>query len=259
MQAGQRLKQERERLNLTTRDVEEASRTIAHRHGNDDFNVGLSRLSEIENKGAVPSIFRLYSLCAIYRLDVADVLTWYGVSGAALAADAAAIGIERTHMIRFKASTEADVQLPLALDPGMDLTRTTYLSRLIQRWGHIPLALLSGIELKRHRYGFIGTDDWAMHPILPPGSLVLIDETQTKIAESGWHTEHERPIYFLEHRNGYECRWCSVVRNRLVLQPHPSSLCPPLSFVYPDEIDVIGQVIGVAMQLDQAGKHHTGF
>src|SRR5580692_4515941 len=88
--ARERLKRVRDRLTLTIRDVEEASRKIASRHKNDEFVIGLSRLSEIENKGTVPTIYRLYSLCSIYRLDVTDVLEWYGVDTGELGADAAA-------------------------------------------------------------------------------------------------------------------------------------------------------------------------
>ena len=71
---GLRLKRVRERLNLRYRDVEDASLRIAERKNNDEFIVALSRLSDIENKGTVPSIFRLYTLCAIYRLDLVEVL-----------------------------------------------------------------------------------------------------------------------------------------------------------------------------------------
>src|SRR5215467_14316229 len=66
---GGKLKRVRERLKLTYRDVEEASQQIARRRGNDEFVIALSRLADIENKGTVPTIYRLYTLCAIYRLD----------------------------------------------------------------------------------------------------------------------------------------------------------------------------------------------
>jgi hypothetical protein len=39
----------------------------------------LSRLADIENRDTVASIYRLYTLCAIYRLDFDEVLEWYGV------------------------------------------------------------------------------------------------------------------------------------------------------------------------------------
>ena len=252
--AGQRLKRARERLNLRYRDVEEASLRIARNHHNDEFSVALSRLADIENKGTVPSIYRMYSLCAIYRLDVAEVLEWYGVDLGSIGADACSIEIERTHMIGFEADVHGEAVLPLSLDPGLDVRRTTFLSRMIQRWGKLPLMLLNGFDVKAHRYGFIGTDDWSMYPVLQPGSLVLIDETRRKISMTGWADEFERPIYFVEHRAGYSCGWCSVADQQLVLQPHPSSQCHPEVYDYPGEVDIIGQVIGVAMRLDPSRR-----
>src|SRR5712672_2050096 len=89
-EAGQKLKRTRERLNLRYRDVEEASNQIAARHNNDEFVIALSRLFDIENKGTVPTIYRLYSLCTIYRLDLLEVLVWYAVDVGELPAEAAA-------------------------------------------------------------------------------------------------------------------------------------------------------------------------
>jgi transcriptional regulator with XRE-family HTH domain len=254
--AGQKLKHVRERLNLRYRDVEEASLRIAARHKNDEFAIALSRLADIENKGTVPSIYRLYSLCAIYHLDLSEVFEWYGIDFGTIGADAATIDIERTHIIGFETNLNSEVMLPLSLDPGIDLRRTVFLSRTIQRWGKIPLVLLNGFDLKNHRYGFIGTDDWSMYPILQPGSLVLIDESRRKIATSGWTDEYDRPIYFLEHREGYSCGWCSIAGDQLVILPHPASHCEPQIFAL-DEVDIIGQVTGVAMRLDPPRRRRT--
>src|SRR5260370_17030626 len=94
--AGERLKKVRDRLDLTIRDVEEASRKIATRHKNDEFVVGLSRLSEIENKGVVPTIYRLYSPCSIYPLVLLELMVWYAVDLGELATDSAVVAITRT-------------------------------------------------------------------------------------------------------------------------------------------------------------------
>ena len=96
-----------------------------------------------------------------------------------------------------------------------------------------------------------------MYPLLQPGALVLIDERRRKIVNSTWGNEFERPIYFLEHRGGYVFGWCSLEENRLILLPHPTSQCPPSIFSYPSEIDVIGQISGVAMILDQGKRHRA--
>ncbi len=55
--AGQKLKQIRERLGLTYRDVEEFSARIAAVRRNDEFNVALSRLADIENRKTLPTVY----------------------------------------------------------------------------------------------------------------------------------------------------------------------------------------------------------
>lgn len=255
-EAGQKLKKIRERLNLRFRDVEEASIKIAERHHNDEFIVALSRLADIENKGTLPSFYRLYSLCAIYRLEVSEVLSWYGITLSELPRDAALIEQERTHLVGFRPK-EGEVQVPIALDPGLDLTKTVFLSRMIQQWGTLPLILLKQLDLRSYRYGYIGSDDWFMNPIIPPGSFVVVDESRRKIVPSGWANEFERPIYLLEHRDGYRCGWCSLKDDRITVQPHPSSQCDPETYAHPDEIEIVGQVTRVAMMLDRSSLRRS--
>jgi hypothetical protein len=119
------------------------------------------------------------------------------------------------------------------------------------------LSFLNGLDVKQHRYGLVGLEDWSMFPILRPGSLVLIDEGRRKIARGGWTTEFDRPIYFLEHREGFACGWCTLESDRLVVQPHPATERAPRSFRFPDEIDVIGQITGVAMLLESHKRRHS--
>jgi hypothetical protein len=242
---------------MRVRDVEQASQKIAEKYQNDEFTVLINRLSEIENRGLVPNIFKLYSLCTIYRLNIQEVLEWYGVPLAAMSMDAAFAQVPSTHLINFSTNIHGDVLLPLSLDPGLDLRRTAYLSRMIQRWGKLPLMLLDALDLKDHRYGFIGTEDWFMYPLLQPGSLLMIDETSRKVVNSGWANEFERPIYFLEHRQGYACGWCHLTDDHLILQGHPASASSPQVYVYPKDIDIIGQVTGVAMNLDQGRRRRA--
>ena len=254
---GMRLRRVRERLNLTFRDVEIASAVLAARHNNDEFVMVLSRLSDIEKKSTVPSIYRLYSLCAIYRLDLQEVLGWYGIDMGAQPADTQAIQLPHTNLINYGNNLPGDVQVPLSLDPGIDTTKTTYLSRVIQRWGKLPLALLGDADVKNRRYAFIGSEDWSMYPLLQPNSLILIDDSHRKIVESGWTNEFERPIYFFEHKDGYACSWCEVADKQLMLQPHPGSMRKVQLFKYPEEIEVIGKVTGVAMRLDQGPRRRA--
>jgi len=259
MEAGQKLKAVRERLGLRYREVEQASLVLAEAHKNDEYAVALSRLSDIENKGTVPSFFRLYSLCAIYRLDLLEVLKWYGVDATKLPGDALRVEVNNTHTIGFETNDYGSIQIPLTLDPGIDLRKTIHLSRLIQRWGSMPLMLLNALDMKKYRYGLIGMDDWWMHPILQPGALVLIDESRRKLGAETWTNEHDRPIFFFEHRLGFLCSWCTLEGETLTLQPHPSSIYAPKFFSYPGEIDIIGQVTGVAMRLGPGRRRRSRF
>jgi hypothetical protein len=245
------------RVGMKFRDVEQASQLIAQRHGDPQFEVLISRLSDIENQGTIPSIFRIYSLCCIYRLDMIEVLSWYGVPMDSLAADAGMIQVEKTHAIQFAAEDSSEVMLPISLDPGINLRRTFFVSELVQRWGKLPLALLGNMDVKSFRYGFVGTDDWGMYPTILPGSLLVIDDTKRKIQASGWRSLNERPIYFLEHRDAFYCRWCSVRDGMMSLISDPASEAPVLAFAYPGDIEVIGQVIGVAMSLDPEKRRRT--
>ena len=84
----------------------------------------------------------------------------------------------------------------------------------------------------------------------------MIDDSKRRVQTTGWRNQDERPIYFLEHRDGFYCRWCSLKDGMLSLIPDPSSDAPILTF-RADEIDVVGQVIGLAMSLDPEKRRHT--
>jgi phage repressor protein C with HTH and peptisase S24 domain len=87
-----------------------------------------------------------------------------------------------------------------------------------------------------------------MQPLLRPGSLVLVDPKLRQIRNFGWTNEYERPIYFLELHGQYRCCWCQCEDGRIILVPHPLSSCSPEVYRHPEEVEVIGQVVGVAMR-----------
>lgn len=253
---GQRLRRARERLRLKYRDVEVASQRIADKYSNDEFLVGLSRLADIENRGTIPSLYRLYSLSAIYGLDLTTVLLWYGVDLVQLPRDSADLPHSHTFAVGLTAKEDRALEVPI-VPMEADFRKTSYVSREIRRWGKLPLSLLNSLDLQTNRYAFIGTDDWSMYPILAPGSFLQIDEHKKKIVNEGWVHELERPIYFLEHRSGFRCGWCTHNEGWLILQPHSSSHSLTEVFRFPGEVEVIGQVVGVAMRLGLGKRRHT--
>lgn len=245
---GQRLRALREEFGLTIRDVETASIRLAAKHQSDDFIIPLSRLSDIETKGIVPNIFRLYSLSVMYRRDMREFLAWYGVDLNAITSDLALIEPPRSH--RSEALDPATmVRVPLKIDPAFDSSKTTNIGRMIEQWGMVPLAYLSDFTNTDFTYGYVGTEDFTMYPILLPGSFVQIDEAKNEVVNGVWRSEYERPIYFVETRDGYTCSWCAVKKDQLILQPHPLSPVPVRIFQHPRDAEVVGQVVGMAMKL----------
>lgn len=247
--AGQQLRLLREKLGLTMRDVEVASAAIAAKRGNDDFSLTLSRLSDIETKGIIPSIYRLYTLAVIYRCDFGDLLSWYGIELGDIASDLKVVSPPRSHKAE-SLSAKGQVRIPVRMDPGFDVRRTANLGRMVEQWGLVPLSYLEQFAQTAFTYGYIGTEDFTMYPLLPPGSFIQIDESRTKVVQGAWRSEYERPIYFVETRAGHTCCWCTMKGNdQIVLQPHPLSPIQIRILRHPQDAEVIGQVVGVAMRL----------
>jgi transcriptional regulator with XRE-family HTH domain len=240
---GTCLRQAREKLGLTYREVEDASYKVADRYGRSEFIVHISRLADFENAGAIPSLHKLYSLCAIYHLDPEEVCKWYDVPLNDAFAAQISSAAPRTHL----AASPRIVRLPIRFDPAFDPRRTAYLTRMVEGWGNFEAAALANPA--GCNYGYVGQDDHWMEPLLRPGALVLIDTNRQKVSSGVWRNEAERPIYLIDVRNGYRCCWCLLERNRLVLQPHPLSSCAPESYRFPDDAEVVGQVVAVSMRL----------
>ncbi len=248
LNGGQRLRALRATLGYRMRDVELASNQIARRFDSEEFAIPPSRLSDIETKGIIPSIFRLYSFAAIYRREYRELLSFYGLELDGIFADISFGRPQKSHLSE-ALSNVTQVRMPTRLDPGFSLQKTTDLRRAIEQWGTVPMAYLELFADDPYTYGYIGAEDFTMYPILPPGSFVQVDEAKNKVGEGIWRSEFERPIYFVEMREGFTCCWCSIKRDSIVLQPHPLSLVSVRVLRYPQEAEVLGQVIGVAMRL----------
>lgn len=242
---GLRLRQVRERLGLTYRDVERSSFELAANRGRPEFILHISRLADIENRGVVPGLHKTYALAVIYHLNPLDIFRWYEVPVDEFFGDAAVFHAPQSHLM----SPPVALRIPVHFDPAFDPRRTEFLSRMVERWGRFEGVLTTGNG--RYRYGYIGLNDRRMVPILRPGSIVLVDPEVRSIEEADWTTEYDRPMYFIEIRGGYRCGWFYQDGHRLVMQPHPLSRCLPESWRVPDEAEIVGRVVGVVSRLNE--------
>jgi transcriptional regulator with XRE-family HTH domain len=249
--AGQRLRSIRERLGLTIRDVEAATLEIAKIKDSDEFAINLSRLSDFETKGVVPSVFRMYSLAIIYKIEFLEIVSWYGIDFDESHKLFKVVSISRTHKAELLQHA-SKLHIPIKTEPTFDLNRTSNLGRLIERWGVVPLVFLQELADAKYSYGYIGDADFTMYPLIMPGSFIQIDESKDKVLRGMWRSERDRPIYFVESREGFTCCWCEIQGRQIVLQPHPLSPVQIRTLRHPQDAEVIGQVVGIAMNLHES-------
>jgi len=120
---------------------------------------------------------------------------------------------------------------------------------MVEQWGSLEGVLTNGNA--RHRYGYIGLSDRRMVPLLRPVSVVLLDVSVRRIQDDDWANEYDRPMYFVELRDGYRCGWFHQDGMHLLMQPPPPSRCMPEVWRLPEEVEVVGRVVGVVTRLNE--------
>jgi transcriptional regulator with XRE-family HTH domain len=256
--AGTRLKLLRLRLGLTTREVAEISRRIAAAENREDVAFSHARLVQIENGTSTPSVYKLFALSAIYGLSVTELLSFY-IDPDAPSRRHLDVPIRTTHLVDTELhDAELRIELPTAFKNNVSADSTNFLCEIAKVWGHVPVAWLKHLNVRRGRYGIIGLSDYTMFPLLRPGSFVQIDETERPRKASTYATEFDRPIFFIETRAGYLCSWCEIRGQRLISIPHPLSPCSTREFAYPHDAQIIGRITAVAARLDHRTPRPLG-
>src|SRR5690348_13879773 len=153
----EQLKAIRFRLGITTREVADFSQKIANAEGNQEFLISNAWLTQVENSDSVPSIFKLYSLSAIYRIKFTDLLRLYGVDLQNLGQHQLAAPLLHTHLTNLEVyDEERTVSFPVRFDRSFDIDNTILLSRIVEVWGEVPIALIQHLDIRHSLYGYIG-------------------------------------------------------------------------------------------------------
>jgi hypothetical protein len=212
--------------------------------GRPDFILHISRLADIENNNVVPTLYKLFSLAAIYHLDLLELSAWYEAPFQQAFHEGAAIPPPRTHL----AEPFLPPPIPIHAQGSLDADVTSLLAHLPSALGGSPVPS----SQKRFRYGYIGWSDRRMAPILRPGSAVIIETSIHSIDDSAGSSEYDRPLYFVELREGYRC---AGSKSTLIMQPHPLSHCAPEAWHTPDEAELVGQVVGISTFFNGSGAY----
>lgn len=250
MDAGDRLREIRNRLGVSTREVAQLSKRIADAEQNSEFLISSPWLTQLENKTTLPSVYKLFTLAAIYGLTYTYLLSLYGVDLKKVMLYHGQMPLRNTHLAELdSAEAPTAIDLPIRFDAGLNLNQTTLLSRMIDTWGRVPLELIQGLDLRHRLYGFVGLEDYTLYPLIRPGSFVEINPESTKPRHRIVRSEFDRPIFFIDLGVGYACAWCEVVADNLLLLSHPLSPCDTRIVKTPGGAKIIGEVTGVAMRI----------
>jgi len=247
-EGGKTMKSIRERLGLSMRDVERRSWEIAQQKKNREYYVSHSYLSNLEAGVFHPNLLKFHTLAVIYLLHLHEVLSLFGFTVEDAARDQTLIGLPNTNLVSGRRASSGLILVPSLLRPRASFEDTNLVSRMFESWGQIPVGLLERMDLTTSLYGYVGTRDNRLYPIIRPGSFVQIDSRQTKIT-TDWRTEFDRPIYFVELRYEFACSWCEHHSGQLILVPTPQSGVKTRYVRYPADAGIVGRVTAVMMPI----------
>ena len=234
MAAGQQLKILRNRRNITLREVEQASRRIADAKHDKRYQISNGWLTQLENGISAPNPCKLFSLSVIYHVNLRDLLRLYDID---LDNKEQYESVANPHLTQLLPSgCMADAQC----DFGQLSATTCLVSELATQQ---PLSSAPCNHNSNIRHGYLGSTDRTMYPLIRPGAVLVIDISQNKL-QTAWHNEFDRPIYFVELRDGYACGWCELQGNQLLIIPHQSSAVKVRGFIYPRDAEIVGRVVG---------------
>jgi len=249
-EAGQKLRAERTRVGLSTREVQELSQRIAREMNNQEYYISHAWLTDAENGKFTPTLYKLYSLTLIYNCSCFDMMAFFGINFLDVVREQRLVRPRNTHLLGSGLELPGQkIVVPVDLRKDVELARTNLLSRMFGACAQIPVELLQPLDPERCLCGYIGLEDHTLDPIIRPGSVVAIDVQQNKVRMGSWRNLRDRPIYFVELRDGYACCWCELDGNHLILIPCPESPVQVRQVRYPTDGDIVGRVTAVSMSL----------
>ena len=125
--------------------------------------------------------------------------------------------------------------------------------RLLRLWRNVPLLLMLDVDWERGPLVLIGTSDEMMWPLLPPGSLLQLDQSVRTITD-GAFSEFERPVYLIEYRGRFYCCHAQQRGETLRMISHAESPSPPSIPIPYKEAKVRGQLTPIFRPLATRGS-----
>src|SRR5713101_3006709 len=133
--AGERIKALRLKACMTTREVEKLSLEISKSKRNPEYYISHAWLTDIENGEFTPSIYKLYSLSAIYLSRFTDLLGYFGLNLGDIGMDQMAVRLPKTHLIPGHLSgAQEEIRVPVQLATDSSFGQTKMLQKIPEAW-----------------------------------------------------------------------------------------------------------------------------
>lgn len=234
---GEKLRTARHAWNLSLKEVEVRTLRLSVACGNPAYRISASWLHRVEQENRGLSATKLIVLASLYNFTAQEMLALCPMG-------------------------EIAFDVPKVSDsPNVTVLSGTNLDEHAKRW--LPISLLSEIApiqsafipsehgMPNHfRRGIVGLKDRTLDPMVPPGSILMIDtQKRSVLRRSEWNHEFDRPIYFLLTREGYIAGFCEIDRDPAWINvvPHALSLEASRRYLRQD-IELIGTVVAVAIK-----------
>jgi transcriptional regulator with XRE-family HTH domain len=237
---GARLRALRQQWRLSLREVEQRSSRIALERGDLSYKISASWLKRLESDEHELTVHKLMALAEIYSIPADQLIgPTYTAEAQSLVRDQLS-SPNPTILLAESLQEFQEKGLPSATPyPDKSPDQTTLLPA-----GDKP-------SRTPYRRGIVGKLDLTLNPMIPAGSIVLIDTRKREISSrKDWANEFQRPIYFLMTPEGYVCGWCELDSNSewLTVIPHPLSSTSSRRWKYQTEIEAVGRVIAVVIR-----------
>ena len=130
---------------------------------------------------------------------------------------------------------------------------TSALHRLLTIWTEVPMLLMLDVDWNRGPLVLVGQSDRMMWPLLPPGSLLQLDQSERTLDDERWD-EFERPVYLIEYKGRFRCCHAQRRGETLRLIPHPESPERTSTSVPHREAKVVGRLTPIFRPLATRGN-----
>lgn len=231
------LRRARRRSGQTFREASAKTALIARTLQNEEFFCAAGSLSDYESNTESPRrLHKLLSLCAVYSLSPWDFMNAAGLRlGEAgqnampdeLLARADPTGVKSKH------TPERTLQ-------GNTLAELPYF------FGRAAAEFLRMAHLSIRDIFWIGRPRKSFHPYLADALAVIVNHHKKRVIVQPRVPLWAQPLYVLLGRDGeYFCASCSLQSGKLVVRPFSDGFDRPVRFKTPDEIEIVGKVIGI--------------